>query len=162
MVLLFKRLYKIKAKKHDFWVINLEIVIFHDTYTCIMYTHAYIYVCNDGRSWNKTLNDLSRTDKNSRNFWRYIKLSICIRSTCISVLSLLGTQDELSPMAAVSDCTERFLRLPGLSSAALCPACDTQPWAHLNRHSFFSGVLPCPWLSFSFSASLLIKSFFYW
>ena len=95
MVLLFKRLYKIKAKKHDFWVIKSEIVIFHDTYTCILYTHAYIYFCNDWRSCNKTLNDLSRTDKNSRNFCRYIKLSICIINTCISVLSVLGTQDEL-------------------------------------------------------------------
>lgn len=65
------------------------------------------------------------------------------------------------PWPLWNDCTERFLQLPGLSSAALCPACDTHPWNHLNRHSFFSSaVLPCPWLSFSFSASLFIKSFF--
>lgn len=87
----------------------------HDICMC---THVYIYLWQDGRSWNKTLNDLSRKDKNSRNSCRYIKLSIVIRSTRISALSLLGTQDELSQaMAAVE---WLYGKVPAAPRAVFC------------------------------------------
>lgn len=74
-----------------------------------------------------------------------------------------NTRWALSQVMAAALRNDGMERSPGLSSAALCPACDTHPWNHLNRHSFFfspESFLVLPWLSFSFRASLFIKSFF--
>lgn len=93
-------------------------------------------VCNYGRSWNKTLNDLSRTDKNSRNSCRYITFYLYKKHMHLRSLLTGNTKWALSH-AAVEWLHGKVPAAPRAVFCCPCSACDTHPWNHLNRHSFF-------------------------
>lgn len=90
----------------------------------------------------------------------HINPSICIRSTHISTLSFLGTQDEPSQAMAIVKWLHRKVASSFLHCLLL--PCEAQLWSHLNGHSFCCRVLVFVSVSLSVPFHLFLTHFSNW